>query len=59
MKAKIKISIFILVSLLLFPTHLCKASFFEMNLKQASMYTPGKINLTMKLNDEAKIENDY
>ena len=59
MKAKMKISIFILVSLLLFPTHLCKASFFEMNLKQASIYTPGKINLTMKPTDSAKIDNDY
>ena len=37
----------------------CWASFFEMSLKQDSIYTPGKMHLTMKLTDKAKIEGDY
>ena len=35
------------------------ASFFEMTLKQDSIYTPGKVNLTMKLTDKAKVKGDY
>ena len=59
MKANMKILIFTMTSLSLLHAQLCKASFFEMNLKQDSIYTPGKINLTMKPTDEAKIENNY
>jgi hypothetical protein len=59
MKEKMKILILMLVSFFLFPDHLCKASFLEMNFKQASIYTPGNINLTMKLTSAAKIENNY
>ncbi|MBA7688970.1 hypothetical protein ES703_97461 [subsurface metagenome] len=33
----------------------CRGSFFEMTLKQDSIYTPGKMNLTMKLTSKAKI----
>ncbi|MBN1974854.1 MAG: hypothetical protein JW787_14535 [Sedimentisphaerales bacterium] len=58
MKAKMKIIIFFMSSFLL-PVSFCKASFFVMNLKQDSIYTPGNINLTMKLTEEAKIENNY
>ena len=54
-----KILLFMLASSLLLPAQLCKASFFEMNLKQDSLYTPGNINLTMKLTPAAKIENNY
>ena len=35
------------------------ASFFEMTLKQDSIYTPGKVNLTMELTDKAKVKGDY
>ncbi len=59
MKANMKILIFTMTSLSLLHAQLCKASFFEMNLKQDSIYTPGKINLIMKPTDEAKIENNY
>ena len=59
MKTNIEIVIFMMASLFLLPSRFCEASFFEMNLKQASLYTPGNINLTMKLTDAAKIENNY
>jgi len=35
------------------------ASFFEMTLERDSIYTPGKMNLTLKLTDKAKIETGY
>lgn len=34
-------------------------SFFEMTLEHNSIYTPGKMNLTLKLTDKAKIEGEY
>lgn len=58
MKTNIKI-IILFVTLFFLPPSFCKASFFEMSLKQDSMYTPGNINLNMKLTDEAKIEDNY
>lgn len=45
--------------------HLCLlrpcygASFFEMTLERDSIYTPGKMNLNLKLTDKAKIESGY
>ncbi|MFQ6036748.1 MAG: hypothetical protein ACE5NM_12995 [Sedimentisphaerales bacterium] len=43
-------------SLLLPP---CRASFFEMALKQDSLYTPGEMNLSVRLTDKAKIHGAY
>lgn len=35
------------------------SSFFEMTLKRDSIYTPGKMNISLKLTDKARIEGDY
>lgn len=35
------------------------ASFFEMALEHDSIYTPGKMNLSLKLTDKAKIKSEY
>jgi len=35
------------------------SSFFEMTLKRDSIYTPGKMNLSLELTSKAKIEGDY
>ncbi len=59
MKTNKTVLIFMIVSSFFLPLQLCKASFFVMNLKHDSIYTPGNINLTMKLTEEAKIENNY
>ncbi|MHC4757290.1 MAG: hypothetical protein ACYTE8_01405 [Planctomycetota bacterium] len=34
-------------------------SFFEMTLERDSIYTPGNMNITMKLTDKAKLESEY
>lgn len=47
------------MAIYLLPLPLCGASFFEMSLRQDSIYTPGKVNLTMKLTGKAKIEGRY
>lgn len=35
------------------------ASFFEMALEHESIYSPGKMNLSLELTDKAKIESEY
>lgn len=35
------------------------ASFFEMALEHKSIYSPGKMNLSLELTDKAKIESEY
>ena len=52
MKTKKTILIFMIVSSFFLPLQLCNASYFKMNLEQDSIYTPGNINLTMKLTEE-------
>lgn len=37
----------------------CGASFFEMTLERNSIYTPGDMNLVMKLGDEATVQGKY
>jgi len=37
----------------------CQMSFFEMTLKRNSIYTPGKMQMTMTLNEKATFEGDY
>ncbi len=41
------------------PLQLCNASYFTMNLKQDSIYTPGNINLIMNVTNEAIFESGY
>ncbi len=52
-------TILIIVSSFFLPLQLCNASYFTMNLNQDSIYTPGNINLTMNLTEEAKIQDNY
>lgn len=59
MKTDKTILFFIIVSSFFLPLQLCNASYFTMNLKQDSIYTPGNINLTMNLTEEAKIQDNY
>ena len=37
----------------------CRASFFEMMLKRDAIYTPGKMNMAMKLADKATMQGKY
>jgi hypothetical protein len=56
---KTNMNIFILISsFLLFP-FLSKASLLEMNLKHDSIYTPGSINITMKVTNMTNFESGY
>ncbi len=50
---------YVLAAIYLLLPQPCWASFFEMNLKQDSIYTPGKMYLTMKLTDKAKFEGHH
>lgn len=59
MKTSTTIVCGVLMAIYLLPLPLCGASFFEMSLRQDSIYTPGKVNLTMKLTGKAKIEGRY
>lgn len=59
MKANIKVIYFIFAFALLLPEAICEAAIFEMALRQESIYTPGKINLSMELTDEAKYAGEY
>jgi hypothetical protein len=58
MNKQMKILIYIFAALF-FSLQQCKGSFFEMAIEQDAIYTPGKINLTMKLNDNAKYDGEY
>ena len=59
MKIKTIVYYWILITMQLLVLQPCYgASFFEMTLKRDSIYTPGKMNLTMKLTDKAKIERE-
>jgi hypothetical protein len=58
MNKQMKILIYIFAALF-FSLQQCKGSFFEMELEQDAIYTPGKINLTMKLTDNAKYDDKY
>jgi hypothetical protein len=44
---------------LLFLLPRCEGSFFEMSLKNNSIYTPGKISISAWLTDESKINGNY
>ncbi|MBN2589278.1 MAG: hypothetical protein JXA96_05425 [Sedimentisphaerales bacterium] len=59
MKTNMTILIFMIVSLFFLPLQLCKASYFTMNLKQDSIYTPGQISLAMNINDETPFDSGY
>lgn len=60
MKTKSIIFYGILIVMQLFLFRPCYgASFFEMTLERDSIYTPGKMNLNLKLTDKAKIESEY
>lgn len=59
MKTNKTITIIMLMSSFFLPLQLCKASFFVMNLKQDSMYTPGNMTLAMKVTNEAIFESGY
>ncbi|MBN2180609.1 MAG: hypothetical protein JW715_01750 [Sedimentisphaerales bacterium] len=58
MNKQIKTLIYIFAALF-FSLQQCKGSFFDMALEQDSIYTPGKINLTMRLTDKAKLSGPY
>ena len=60
MKIRIITVCFTLMAGHLFLPQLCRASsFFEMAFKSDSIYTPGKMNMTMKLTNKVKVEGDY
>ncbi len=59
MKTKRTILFFIIVSSYFLPLQLCKASYFTMNMKQDSIYTPGNINLTMNITNKTIFESGY
>ncbi len=58
MNKQIKIFIYLFAALF-FSLQQCEGSFFEMSIEQDAIYTPGKINLTMKLTDRAKFGGPY
>lgn len=59
MKTRTTVVCCVLMAIYLLLPQPCRGSFFEMTLKQDSIYTPGKMNLTMKLTSKAKVEGDY
>lgn len=59
MKTRTMVVCCMLMAIYLLLPQPCRASFFEMTLKQDSIYAPGKMNLTMKLTSKAKIEGNY
>jgi hypothetical protein len=59
MKTSTKTIIFMPVVSTLLLCQSCLATFFEATLKQDSMYTPNAMNLSIKLTNKARIEDDY
>jgi len=55
----VKVNCVIVAVCFVFSTGAAQASFFEMNLKNDSLYTPGEMKLSMKLTERAKVEGDY
>jgi len=49
----------LLIPLNLLPPQPCRASFFEMTLERNSIYTPGNMNLVVKLTDQATVQGKY
>ncbi len=59
MKANVATICFIRILLSGFLPQSCEASFFDMALKEDSIYTPGKLKLSLKLTNETKIKGNY